>query len=183
MSYAFPPPVPISVSVLTLALCSLILAFAIAAIFRIFAWHEERSPASRLRLSLIAVVLGVLIVVSGLLHPQTRGRLDEYLGFWNVLLYSLAVMTLVRQLRKRPHSLLRALPAACLAILLAMGISPLPPPFPNISPPAYWKPDCRYRLRLLSIVHANVASGRSGQLTDAAVHWPPSAPAAHPWTA
>ncbi len=176
MTYAFPPPVPMSIGIPQFVLYVLVLTFALAAILRVFAWYEQIPLASRLRRSWIALGLAAFIGLGGLIHSQTRGRLQEYLGFFTILLYSLAVLTLVRQFRHRPPSIVGVPLALCFAFLLATGISPLPPPFRNLSPPAPWNPECGYRLRNLHIAQMNMASGRIDRLKDTVVEGQGRAP-------
>ena len=168
MTYDFPPPVPTSINLGVFLLYVLILGFALAAILRVFAWHETTSPQSRLRRIWISLGLSSLIALGGLIHPNTRGRIQEYLGFFAILLGCLAVMTLVRHFRERPPSIIRAPVALLIATMLAMGLSPLPAPFRNLSPPAPWESDCHNNLRVLSILHDNAAAGRGGALPSSA---------------
>ena len=156
MSYAFPPPVPIGI--IAFASYVLIILLALTAIVRVFAWHENTSPEARRRRAWTAIGLAAGIGLGGLVHVQTRGRAQVYLCFFATLFDCLAVMALVRQLRKTPASPLRLPIAGSLAALAAAAALGFPP----------WHPsgDCVNNLRGLEIAYQNAASGRSGTLPE-----------------
>ncbi len=164
MTYEFPPPVPMSISVSAFAAYVLFIAFALAATQGIFAWQDRLLDKSLLRRSLIALGVAAALGAAGLVHPQLRARLREYLGFFAITVGSVATVTLVRQLLKRPPSTIWALLAILVGIVIAATTSHLPPPFHGDSLRS--ASDCPGNLRLLQIAHLNAANSRNGQLPE-----------------
>jgi hypothetical protein len=162
--YAFPPPVPMSINIGVFAVYVLFMAFAVAAILRVFAFHEQRSPKSSIRRLWAALAYALAIALVGLVHPQSRGRLQEYLTYFGILFGSLAVMTLIRQFRERPASALLVPPAIGLAVLIATIVSPLPIPFHYFR--FDWVPECPNNLRIGQFAYINAAAARSNLLDD-----------------
>jgi hypothetical protein len=164
MTYDFPPAVPMSINVGVFALYVLLMAFALAAILRVFAFHERLTQKSLTWRLWASLAYAVAVGFVGLFHPQTRGRLQEYLTYFGILFGSLAVMTLIRQFRERPASAVLVVPALGLAVVIATIASPLPIPFQDFR--FGWVPTCLNNLRNCQIAYINQAAARSDWLGD-----------------
>jgi prepilin-type processing-associated H-X9-DG protein len=165
--YDFPPIVPMSINVGAFALYVLLIAFALAAILRVFAFHEHRPQKSVIWRLWASLAYAAAIALVGVVHPQSRARLQEYLTYFGILFGSLAVMTLIRQFRERPVSALLVPPAIGLAVLIATIVSPLPIPF------HYFRfdplPGCENNLRNPTFAFMNAAASRIDKLEDTVV--------------